>query len=151
MSEYGEYAFELRDYIAELNTMSKALFELGDDWSAEFVLSVMRQLSRQSAEKWFITLKQSEKLREIKSKYGNLLFDFAKRRDLIARRKVFKEKLEKLLEAAEKNNDEWLKDFINSINLQITRQKPLSPKQKETLQRSFHKYRIASYSYNCRN
>lgn len=149
MSEYAEYEREKRLYAAGLRAKSEALDELGDRWSANFVNDLSRQIDAMSAQSWRISPKQQEVLRKIELQHGDLLTDTAKRRGLLKRREDFLERLKKLQVAGER--DQWLVQFLETVNKQIAKGYPLTDKQKAALQASFKKYRIASdYSYDRR-
>ena len=152
MSERSEYIREKKIFEDKLGDTATALAELGDTWAAQFVDSLKRQIERQGVGSWGPSLKQDEILDKIKVQYGELLYDAAKRKDLIHRREMFMERFKNLQKVAESEKDEWLINFLGNTERWIAKGISLSSKQKDTLQKSFRKYKIASerYSYDHR-
>lgn len=150
MSEYGEYVREYQLYLARLDSMATALRELGDTWAASFVDSLHGYISRQGVNQWGPSAKQSETLRKIEERHGDLLTNAAKRRDVVKRRAEFMVRFEQLKSAVDAANDTWLKGFLQTVEQNMKQSRPLSPKQKATLNQALHRYKIAAYSYDCR-
>jgi len=146
MSEREEYVREYKLYMARLDQMAKALRELDDDWAARFVSSVRRQIDHQDVDAWGPSPKQSAILEDLKRKYGKALFNEAARRELLQKREEFLERLRQLREAARAAGDKWLDGFLDSIDVQIEKRKPLSRKQKDALKKSLVKYKLAHES-----
>jgi hypothetical protein len=140
MQEIEEANLEQQEYVkSQFNRLDRLLtvfIDLGELGSANFIESMMDHISDRG-----FTSKQEAVVKKLEETYKDVLYDKSKRIELKNKREKFMKRFVQLRETI-KGKDEWLEKFLESIISQIRKSIPLSDKQKDVLQKAFHRYHI---------
>lgn len=137
-----EAELEKQQYVKEqfhrLERLHTTLLDLGEFRTADLIKDIIVFTSEMSRG---LTPRQESVVKKLEETYKDVLYDKVKRIDLKHRREKFMERFTKLFEIV-KGKDAWLEKFLASIEDQIRKSRPLSDKQKDVLQKAFHRYHI---------